>query len=361
MVSSPSLARRDEALRELLVEQADASRANAGTGRASGVGSSGWTPSWTRSDRPALLATVAVVVLVLAASIAALGLVPALRGASPADSFSGPRPEPTITGRVLGTWSSDEKPPVHARFDTHGLALAVIITCSGKGSLFVSIPHEGDESGGCGGVSTSVGNKAHSSPAYLTVRPTGHVRWTVTVKGVRETYVTPMPVATARAADGAAVPFCAPADLSVSYGLRTLEGAVPRSRTGQLTFTNTGPSRCALAGYPTIHALAGGKAVGHHANDWIDERSSIEHGLKPVLLAPGGHAYVQLGTTPAAQTDQPCRPATSSALRVELANRLAGPGQAGALDVRVPSFAACANPKALQLFRTVFLDYGLPR
>jgi Protein of unknown function (DUF4232) len=363
MVSESSVSRRDQALRDVLVEVADVGGRVAS---AHDLDVAPARPPRPPRDRRPLVATVVVLVLVLIASIGALQLAPTLRSAPPAESTS-PRPTPAAidqviaSGRLLGVWTSDERAPVHAPFATHGLALAVIITCSGHGTLFVSIPHGSDEGGDCSGPSSSVGNKAHASPAFLTVRATGHISWKVTIKGVKETYVTPRPVTTARAADGEAVPLCTARTLSVSHGIRTETDARPHRKTEQLTFTNTGSARCALAGYPKLQFLASGRPIGHPSNAQIDEKSSMDKGLRPVVLQPGGRAYVQMAVSPSTRTDLPCRPTTTTTLRISLANRLAGAAQSGTLLVRVPPVGACTNPKALQLFGTVFVDYGLPK
>lgn len=54
--------------------------------------------------------------------------------------------------------------------------------------------------------------------------------------------------------------------------------------------------------------------------------------------------------------DAACAFTGPTAMRVDLANPFAGPGQHGVLTVRTPVTQACENP-TLQLFDTVFVDY----
>jgi hypothetical protein len=118
-----------------------------------------------------------------------------------------------------------------------------------------------------------------------------------------------------------------------------------------------------------VRFLDGGTPLGHHTMEATDQRSSEEHGLRPVLLGPGGKAYSQIGWYLAdffvPNEEGPCKARTVHALRVDLPNEYAGAAQQGSFDVPIGTATACLNGahgvlgKYGQLSSTVFVDYAM--
>jgi len=133
--------------------------------------------------------------------------------------------------------------------------------------------------------------------------------------------------------------------------------------------TNTSDSRCALAGHPAVWFTSGGSTLGKAALERSDSRLSEEHGLKAVVVAPKGRAYVQLDYYlpryyPANGVAK-CAAITVRGMRIDLANDLAGTAQQGTFDVTMPATTGCTNSswgiygKYGQLSTTVFVGYSL--
>jgi hypothetical protein len=79
-----------------------------------------------------------------------------------------------------------------------------------------------------------------------------------------------------------------------------------------IIFTNTGPVRCTLTGFPGVSSVdAHGRQIGGPAN-----REPVSP-ARPVVLAPRGSASAVYGQAQALNFPRtPCRPVTARALRV---------------------------------------------
>jgi hypothetical protein len=352
---------RDDALRALLVRQVEESGPRL---RAPQLLTVPQPRPAEPSRRRTLLVTVVVAIAVVLASAAALTVRPPVSGGTATGSASAvatPTGSPT-PGQVLAVLTSDDGPKQTRTIHPEGLALRITTSCTGSGTFAISVHGDSEESGSCGGEGSSEGNKGMAGST--TVRVTASDKravWRVTITAIAETYVTPTPVATATAADGAAIPFCTSSDLAARFSPLRLSSEVTEAEGGQLVLTNTSASRCALAGYPRLQFLdRAGQLLGRHSNGGSDQRSSTAKGIRPVIVAPGHRAYVQLNYYNRRyfqqNRDSTCAFTDSTAMRVDLANSFAGPGQHGVLVVRTPVIHACEN-STLQLFDTVFVDY----
>jgi hypothetical protein len=284
-------------------------------------------------------------------------------------------PSPTIpAGTVLGRWTSDGGSVQHHTIRPNGRAIALAIACTGDGEYFIHIPHVEDEGGGCGGVEgsssgTSSGNKGVPGATTISIKASPKVRWTLTVVGIPETYVTPKPIPTPTDSSGDAVPYCTAGDLQGRFAAHAMPDGVTEVHGGELVFTNTTGATCALAGYPEVRFLSDGVALGHNTMNHTDDRMTIEKGLRAVIVQPGASAYSQIDWyLPDAneQEEGPCEARSVTDLQVDLAYDLSSPGQTGTLDVPIGStVTACLNGahgalgKYGQLSSTVFVDYSL--
>ena len=273
-------------------------------------------------------------------------------------------------GKLLGRWTSAGGPNQKHVIRPNGLALSWRYACTGEGSYTFGITHDGETSGNhaCGGDGGSVGDKGHRGPVTVYMRTAKAMRWSFVVVGIPETYVTPRPVLKPTDSSGAAVPFCTGDDLDVRYQPVLGPNEVTEAGGGQLVLSNTSGRTCALAGHPKVRFLDGEKPLGHHTMDAVDQRSSEAKGLRPVIVAPGGKAYSQVGwylpNFYVPNEEGPCQARTVHALRVDLGNRLAGAAQQGSFDVPIGTATACLNGahgtdgKYGQLSSTVFVDYS---
>lgn len=373
---------RDAAVRAMLVEQVERSAEQppslADALRSPGLG---------RARMGLMAAVVSGVVLVLVIVLSAVAIqigggrgAPAHSGA-PSISASDGRTTPTPSasdgipdveapaGVLLGRYTSADGPNQTHVIHPNGLALSVRYACTGKGAYFFGISHDSEDSGdgGCG-AGGGYGDKGHTGALTVTIRTAKAMRWTFVVVGIPETYVTPRPVLTPTDAAGAVVRFCTDADLAVRYEPVRGPTGVTEVAGGQLVLTNTSSGGCALAGHPKVRFLDGSTPLGHHTMDAVDQRSSEKQGLVPVILAPGGKAYSQIGwylpNFYVPNEEGPCQARTVHALRVDLGNRLAGAAQQGSFDVPIGTATAClngphgTNGKYGQLSSTVFVDYS---
>lgn len=372
---------RDSAVRAMLVAQVRRP--------AAGAASLGLEPSSARRSRfgvPALVVTCVVLLLVIVLSAVAVqlggGRAAPANGGEPSRGvvFDTERPPSTDAagipqveapaGKLLGRWTSAGGPNQKHVIDPKGLALSYRYSCTGQGKYLFSISHDSEESGsgGCGSGGGGYGDKGHTGALTVTIRTAKAMRWSFVVVGIPETYVTPQPVLRPTDSSGAAVPFCTADRLSARF-----ERVVGRpgnvSVAGQIALTNTTGTPCALAGTPLVRFLDGRTPLGRHTMAAIDDRSSERDGLRAVVLGPGGRAWTQVGWYLPAFYEEgdepPCRPLSVHALRVDLANRMAGPAQQGSLDVPIGSATACldgkygTDGKYGQLSATVFVDYAL--
>lgn len=359
MVSRQQPDERAQALRTLLIEQVARAKIDVSSPR----------PTRRHLSAPARTAWVTGVVLVVVVALSALVLHARVSTPPP---VAAPAPTPTSTavpapGQVLATMSSADGARQTRSVSPNGMALVVTSTCSGGGSLSISVPHDFDSSEGCEGLSkgsSGGGNMGTPGTVPVHVRASSpKTKWTVTITVSRPTYVTPTPIPTPTASDGSPAPYCTDADLTASY--RSVEGrdksAAPA---GEIAFTNTGSEPCTLYGAPKIQYLdPSGDLIGRHANARTDQKGLAFKGVSPVTLKPNGHAYVQLDHYDLAYytdnpDDGPCTPEAVTALRVDLSNTLAGPEQHGTLTVTTPPVEACKQP-VLQLFNTDFVNYGM--
>lgn len=342
-------------------------------------------PALTRDRARVPVITAAVLVAVIALSVLAIGFRagrddrPAFGGGSASAPTDVLPTAPAPTGTLLGRFTSDDGPKQTHTIHPDGLALAVVFACSGTGDWLIHIPHDSDSAavtppgqkpGRCDGHSSSAGNKGHAGSATVAITTEPGMRWTLTVVGIPETYVTPQPVEAARDSAGAAVPFCSAADLAARFEPKQEPEGVTEVAGGQIALTNTTGTGCALAGWPMVRFLDRGSALGHHSMNAIDERSSTEKGLDAVVLQPGASAYTQVGwylPDYYPENEQgPCVARPVSSLRIDLDNRFAGAAQAGDLEVPIGStVTACLNGpwgvdgKYGQISSTVFVDYSL--
>lgn len=317
---------------------------------------------------------VTAVVLVVIVALTVLAVRFGADRSAPADGGVPVPPSlPSMTipaGKVLGHYTSADGPVQTHTIHPDGLALATVFACSGGGArsrYMIHIPHYEDEGGGCSGGSGGSGNKGLAGAVTLTITTTRGTHWTYTVVGIPETYVTPRPVPTPTTSDGVSVPYCTAADLSARFAPGTMPKGVTEVSGGDLVFTNTSTVACALAGYPEVRFIEGSSPLGHNTMNQIDERSSTEHGLRAVILAPHGRAYSQVGWyLPGgnAKEEGPCVARQVTRVQVDLAYDLAGPGQTGTLDVPIGKATACLNGahgalgKYGQISSTVFVDYA---
>lgn len=326
------------------------------------------------------LVTAIVLVAIVALSIVAVRFgsdreAPA-QGGVPA---SGSLPTPTAlpAGKLLGRFTSDDGPNQTHTIHPNGLAISAVFSCAGVGDYLVSIAHESDfgdlntkglPPGRCDGDSASSGDKGHAGPATVRITSAKAVRWTLTIVGIPETYVTPQPVVSPTDSTGTAVRFCTAADLSVRYETVKLSPDVTEAAGGQLDFTNTSATPCAVAGTPAVRFLRDGAALGKAAQHG-DARNSEEKGLKPVVVRSGGHAYSQVDYYLPNYYDEndtgKCQELALHDLRVDLANDFAGAAQVGTFDVATPTITGCTNSAwgifgtYGQLSSSIFVDYSL--
>lgn len=364
---------REGAIRAMLVERAGGSRRGS------------WTAAVAQSSdrRRAGLATAIVLVVVVALSVFAIRVGGGLRGAptgadAPVAAPTGASiPVPSRPpGVELGRFSSADGPKQTHVIRPDGLALATAFACEGGGekeTYLIHVPHAFDEGGSCGGTSGGgAGDKGTAGSVTVSISSTDSMRWTLIVTGVPETYVTPQPVETPLDAAGSPVPFCTDQTLKASFEAVPEPDGVTEVSGGQLRFEDVSAAACALAGHPMVRFVdEDGQVLGHHTMDRIDERSSTEKGLRPVVLQPGGVAYSQidwyLPNYYPENDEGDCVQRTVHLLRVDLANRLAGAAQTGFLVVPVPAATACLNGahgvdgKYGQLSSTVFVDYSLEK
>lgn len=345
---------RDAALRALLVEQV----------RIPAAGS----PDRRDRTRVGVISGV-VLVLVVALSIVAIHLAGGTR-TLPAD---GGLPTPTEPpGVVLGRFSSADGPNQTHVVHPDGMALAESFECRGDGAYSVSLSHDSDFSSpdSCTGGNGGSGNKGHQDDVTVRIRTTPNMRWTLVVSGIPETYVTPQPVPSPTTSGGAAAAFCTAADLDAEYQPRKAPDGVTEAGEGEIALTNRTERICALVGWPMVRFVDDDDTVlGHHTMAAIDERSSTEHGLEPVILQPGDTTWTQVGyylpNYYSENESGPCEARTVHALRIDLANSFAGPAQTGKLVMPTKSITACLNGpwgtdgKYGQISATVFVDYSL--
>lgn len=313
------------------------------------------------------------VVLVIVVAVSALVLrgglssAPPVGGSLPTSSATAASTAVPAPGQVLATMSSADGVRQTRVVSPNGMSLVVMSSCSGGGSLSISVPHDFDSGEGCEGLSKSSsggGNKGTAGSVPVHVRASSpKTKWTITITVSKPTYITPTPMPSPTASDGAPAPYCTDADLVASY--RTVQGRDERTApAGEIAFTNGGSGPCTLYGAPRIQFLDhSGDLIGRHANARTDQKGLAFKGVLPVTLEPGGHAYVELDYYDLAfYTDNPengpCTPEAVTALRVDLSNALAGADQHGTLTVTTPSVEACKQP-VLQLFNTDFVSYRM--
>jgi hypothetical protein len=354
---------RDAALRAMLVERvsrpAETHTARLAPGRL----------------RPALVTAVVLVVIVVLSVVAvrfgADRSAPA-RGGQPTSSAIERRPAPQLTvpaGKVLGRYSSADGPNQTHVIHPDGLAIATAYVCTGKGSYFFGVAHDGDQSGSpsCNGGGGGSGNKGIAGDTTVKIRTAKGMRWTFVVVGIPETYVTPRPIPTPTDTSGTAVRYCTADDLTARFLPRKMPAGVTEVSGGDLAFTNRGSTTCALAGYPEVRFLDGEKPLGHNTMNHTDERMTEEHGLRAVILRPGGLAYSQIDWYLAnyypENEEGTCDALPVTRVQVDLHYDLASPGQTGTVDVPIGKATACLNGahgalgKYGQLSSTVFVDY----
>jgi hypothetical protein len=325
--------------------------------------------------RPGLVTAVVfvmiVVISVVAVRVASDRSAPA-HGGVPTSSEHAARPMPELTvpaGKVLGRYSSADGPNQTHVIHPDGLAIATAYVCSGEGRFFFGVTHDGDESGypSCDGSGGGSGNKGIAGDTTVKIRTAKGMRWEFVVVGIPETYVTPRPIPTPTDGSGTAVRYCTADDLDGRFVARAMPAGVTEVSGGDLAFTNRSDTTCALAGYPEVRFLDGAEPLGHHTMDATDKRSSDEHGLRAVILRPGGHAYSQIGWYLAnyytENEEGACKALPVTRVQVDLAYDLSSPGQTGTLDVPIGAATACLNGahgalgKYGQLSSTVFVDY----
>lgn len=377
MASEPEDTERDRAVRSLLVHRIQRPAAARGVR--------------LHPDR----ARVALVTAVVLIAIIALTVVSIrLTGGRPAPAEGGTPtaapttedalPTPTIpAGKLLGRFTSADGPVQTHTIHPNGLAIAARFECAGIGDYSVSISHDsefasmtpaGQTPGRCAGAGSGGGGpgsreKGHTEPVKVTVKTAKGMTWTLTLVGIPETYVTPRPIPTPTDSTGTAVRYCTAADLTARFAAHAMPDGVTEVRGGELVFTNTTDSTCALAGYPEVRFIDGGTALGSNTMNAVDERSSEEDGLRAVVLRPGGRAYSQidwyLRNYYPENDEGTCDARTVSSVRVDLAYDLSSPGQTGTLDVPIGTATACLNGehgalgKYGQISSTVFVPYSL--
>jgi hypothetical protein len=382
MVLDQEIDDRDAAVRAMLVAQVQRSAEQPAS-----LADALRSPGLGRSRMGLMAAVASGVVLVLVIVLSAVAIRVGAGGGAPAhsgdpsisasDGVTTPTPSdpnaiPDVeapAGVLLGRYTSADGPNQTHTIHPNGLALSVRYACTGRGAYFFGISHDSEDSGdgSCGG-GGGYGNKGHTGALTVTIRTAKTMRWTFVVVGIPETYVTPQPVLSPTDSAGAAVRFCTGADLAVRYQPVLGPNEVTEVGGGQLVLTNTSSSTCALAGHPLVRFLDGSRPLGHHTMDAVDQRSSEAKGLRPVIVAPGGKAYSQIGwylpNFYVPNEEGPCQARTVHALRVDLGNRLAGAAQQGSFDVPIGTATAClngahgTNGKYGQLSSTVFVDYA---
>jgi hypothetical protein len=334
-------------------------------------------PGRARLRFTAAFATAVVLALVVVVSALAIrfgtagGGAPATSGHPPVTTSSDAGwPVPNPSGVLLGRWTSARGGPNQTHtIHPNGLALSYRFECTGPGPYRLTISHDSEESGdgSCGGGS-GYGNKGHSGALTVTVRTPRTAHWALVIMGIPETYVTPQPVLSPTDAAGAAVRFCTSDELRAGFERMRMHAGVTEANGGQLVLTNTGSSACALAGQPLVRFLDGRTPLGHHTMAAVDQRSSEEHGLRPVIVPPGGKAYSQIGwylpNYYLPNEEGPCKARTVHAVQVDIANKYAGAAQKGSFMVPIGTVTACLNGahgvygKYGQLSSTVFVDYA---
>lgn len=290
-------------------------------------------------------------------------------------------PLPTASppaGVPLGRYTSDDGPKQTHTIHPNGLAISTTFACRGVGDWSIRIPHEFDSAavsppgrppGRCDGVSGSTGNKGESGAARLIIDSAPTTRWTLTVIGIPETYVTPTPIPTPTDGSGVAVRSCAAEDLSARLERVAMPKGVTRADGGQIELTNRSGTRCALVGYPMVRFVDdAGSILGHHTMAAVDDHDISGKGMRAVLLVPGGSAYTQidwyLPNYYVPNEEGPCERRVVHTLRIDLANRFAGPAQRGSLTLPAGGVTACLNGahgtdgKYGQISATQFVDYS---
>lgn len=364
MAPEPEETDRDAAVRTMLVER---------VARPKEAPAMRLAPARMRSG----LVTAVVLVVIVAVSVIAVRFgsdrsAPAQGGVTSAPANM-ERATPKLripAGKLLGRYSSADGPNQTHTIHPNGLAIATSYVCTGPGKFFFGVTHDGDESGfpSCDGGGGGSGNKGIAGDTTVTIRTATAMKWTFVVVGIPETYVTPQPVLTPVDSSGATVPFCTAADLTAKYETVKLPSEVTEAAGGQLVFTNTSDSTCALAGQPAVHFVDQGTALGRAAGERTDERMSKEKGLKPVIVPAGGKAYSQLdfylpNYYPANEVDA-CAVLKVHTMRIDLANSFAGAAQQGTFDVETPTITGCTNSpwgiygKYGQLSTTIFVGYS---
>lgn len=366
MAHEPEETDRDAAVRTMLVDR---------VARPKEAPAMRLAPMRTRSG----LVTAVVLVVIIAVSVLAVQFgsdrsAPAQGGLpTPSATVEGVHAMPKLTipaGKLLGRYSSADGPNQTHTIHPNGLAIATAYVCQGKGDYFFGVTHDGDESGtpACDGGGGGSGNKGIAGDTTVKIRTAKGMTWTFVVVGIPETYVTPRPIPTPTDSAGTAVPYCTADDLAVRFAAHSIPKGVTAVSGGELVFTNTTGSKCALAGYPEVRFLDGGEPLGHNTMNSTDDRSSTEDGLKAVILPPKARAYSQVGWYLPGENSMeegPCVARTVTTVQVDLAYDLAAPGQTGTLTAPIGKVTACLNGahgalgKYGQISSTVFLDYSL--
>jgi hypothetical protein len=359
---------RDEALRRLLVREADASPLprHVEAGRAPEP-----PPSTGPNRRRVAIVTSIVAVLVVAVSVVALTL-PTHRRAPAGSTSADPRPSssPTV-GQVLAVLSSDDGRKQTRSFAPMGMSFNVEYTCVGDGTLSISVPHNFTSGAACSSGHGSAGrpndvgrgNKGTAGTTTITISASNDaLKWKATITAVKPTFTIPQPIATPTTSAGRAARYCTSRDLAARYrSVRWLGGSSDGDQ-GEIALRNTSGTACFLYGQPQLQFLdATGRPIGRHSNARTDQRGIEFRGIPTVELDPGHLAYVELdASNPTLLKDKPtdatCPTMTSTAMRLSLATTLAGPSQRGTITIRTSAIRACTND-TLQLFNTIYLGY----
>jgi hypothetical protein len=319
------------------------------------------------------LVTAVVLVAIVAVSVIAVRFgtdrsAPA-QGGLPTASLAVPLPAMTIpAGRVLGTYTNDGGEVQTHTIHPNGLALASVYSCVGDGQFLLAITHDSETGGDCGGGGGSSGNKGIAGSTTVKVTGEKGMRWKVVVVGIPETYITPKPVVSPADASGKPVPSCTAADLTARYEPVKRPKEVTGAAGGQIAFTNTTTTACALVGYPKVLFLADGQVLGHHTMERSDERMTIEKGMTAVIVQPKKVAYAEMDYYLPSYYDEPpltpCVAESVHAVRVDIASTYANAAQQGVLDVQTGPITACLNGqygvdgKYGQISASIFVGYS---
>lgn len=174
----------------------------------------------------------------------------------------------------------------------------------------------------CGGNDAASPSGGETSTAVTTPAPTA------TADADAGTTASPGPTGGSPSATSpTGAPHCARGHLRLSLGrLSPAAGNVY----APLVFTNTGPTPCALRGFPGVSLIDGsGHRIGRPARREGPMRPSVE-------LAPGASAYAALHTVNKGVSDHPCR---QPADRVQAYP----PGSTWALRTDARSFRVCGD------------------